>query len=245
MQTEIVYTCATDPFHKGFLSLQKSFKLSIVNVADRVEWKGMHSKLDALLEAAINAHRKQLIWFIMIDAYDVIAHPQAADKLLFLNSLFETNPDTDFLCGVEELCLSNCGLVQREEKIYLNAGVLAARPSAVIEFVQWASENEIHDDQKALASFANIHAKRFQFDMTSSLLVWNVNPFTFGLVPYAFEFQSPFLHFPGSRNQFWAQSWAASCRQLGFAEVWSPVWKTGFLLVAFLLFLGLKRKLYF
>ena len=228
-----IITLAIPDTHAGFRVLTSSATragLEIEEVSKGRPWKGFRTKMEAFLEAA----RQTEDLMVIVDAFDVIVHPQAAEKLRGVEAWFAANPKTHMLAGCESSCIvsDNCLPLenwklskQTEAKHFVNSGIVCGRAPAIREWTQFMIDNEFHDDQLGLASFMNLKRAPYVELDTTRMLVHNVTGLHHLVPP---DITAAFGHFPGQSliitprwaYAFYARKWAHVQEKYGLVPVW-------------------------
>lgn len=207
-----ILTLAIPESNVGYSILQETAKranLEVVNVASKEDvWQGFETKMKLYAQACALYKDEDLL--IIIDAFDVLIHPQAAQKLLILQKWFQSKTDTHILVSRETCCSDqNCIIVRpflhtlpeyrkHQGRMYVNSGVIAGRPAALLDMWTFMQKTGMYDDQLGLAMYMNLRQHPFvDMDENARLLSKTIVMYD-NLVPYkTAAIHAPFVHVPG------------------------------------------------
>lgn len=245
-----VYVCATNVDLKGFKQLQESaaragVEIRVLGAGEK--WGGWRYRMSQYRMAA---HRSRADYIVFADAYDVLVHPKAKEKLDLLVQQLSAE-GTDLLVGAESWCGNNCLPIDhwhngeaRGEKFYVNAGCMIGKPKALEEMYDWMLQRHprIEDDQIGVATYMNLFGKaKVKLDMNERL----VTNFT-GRQLLSFQLaETPFSHFPGGQPKAGfsfaynkaIRSWTTSTPPVLLEGIWNG-WVRVFAVLAFWLLIG-------
>lgn len=148
-------------------------------------WKGWRTKWEGFIESAQYVRNTfgDDTFCIALDAYDTAVIRPAEEFVKEYSNYLLKNPQTQFVCGLEDLCHpTNCGYIESYwedkninsgvlQKRYLNAGCVISNAKFMEDMYKWISKKSLEtDDQKALASFVIQHTMQGEMDFYSKFI---------------------------------------------------------------------------